>query len=73
MLQCSFELNDQPMSTFNIGVISFPAFSGLAPHINRCLSVCLADLGPIPFGRYYIVDRESGERLGWATCSHMAR
>jgi|SRR5579863_8037940 len=65
MLQCNFELNDEPMSAFRIGVISVPAFSGLAPHINRRISTCLPDLGPIPLGRYYIVDRESGGRLGW--------
>ncbi|QCP48683.1 DUF2778 domain-containing protein [Trinickia violacea] len=66
MLQCSFELNDKPMSTFKInGAISVPAFSGLAPHINQRLSACLPSLGPIPPGRYYIVDRESGGRLGW--------
>jgi hypothetical protein len=65
MLQCSFELNNKPMSTFQIGaVISVPAFSGLAPHVNRRNSACLPDLGPIPFGKYFIVDRESGGRLG---------
>ncbi|MGV2289535.1 DUF2778 domain-containing protein [Trinickia sp. YCB016] len=65
MLQCSFELNDQPMSTFVIhGGFSVPAFSGLEPHINKRASACLLDVGPIPPGRYYIVDRESGGRLG---------
>ncbi|WP_207005745.1 DUF2778 domain-containing protein [Trinickia mobilis] len=65
MLQCSFELNDEPMSAFRIGTTSVPAFSGLAPHINRRISACLPNLGPIPPGRYYIVDRESGGHLAW--------
>jgi hypothetical protein len=65
MLQCSFELNNQPMSAFKIGAISAPAFSGLAPHINRRAASCLPDLGPIPIGRYYVVDRESGGRPRW--------
>jgi hypothetical protein len=65
MLQCSFELNDKPMSEFRIGAaISVPAFSGLAPHVNRRNGACLRDLGPVPLGRYYIVDRESGGHLG---------
>lgn len=64
MHQCSFELNDQPMSAFQIGGSSFAAFSGLSPHINKKTAVCLANAGPIPTGTYYIVDRQSGGLLG---------
>jgi hypothetical protein len=65
MQQCSFVLNDQPMSAFRAGSAEFPAFSGLAPHINKRTSICIPDHGPIPPGTYYILDRESGGRLGW--------
>jgi hypothetical protein len=44
--------------------MSFPAFSGLGDHANKCQSVCLAGLGPIPPGTYYILDRQTGGRLG---------
>lgn len=65
MFACSFELNDKPMSMFQIGAISVPAFSGLEPYVNQRVHACVANLGPIPPGTYYIVDRQSGGRLGW--------
>ncbi|MDE2203258.1 MAG: DUF2778 domain-containing protein [Burkholderiaceae bacterium] len=65
MFECSFELNDQPMSTFKVGTASFPAFSGYGAYINKRASMCLPNLGPIPTGSYYIIDRQSGGRLGW--------
>jgi len=34
MIDCSFELNDKPMSNFKMGALSFPAFSGLNEHVN---------------------------------------
>lgn len=64
MRLCSFELNDNPMSAFCLGGLSFDAFSGSAPHVNRRESACLANAGPIPPGTYYIVDREAGGVLG---------
>lgn len=60
MYQCSFELNNQHMSTFTMAGRSFAAFSGLAPHVNKRMAICIANAGPIPPGTYYIVDRESG-------------
>lgn len=60
MYQCSFELNGQPMSTFKLGAFSFPAFSGFEENINQPSSMCLANEGPIPVGRYYILDRQTG-------------
>ena len=64
MYECSFELNNIPMSAFKIGGLSFPAFSGRGRHVNRRISACHAGLGPIPPGTYYIFDRQSGGLLG---------
>jgi|SRR5690554_617069 len=65
MKKCTFELNNKPMSSFKIGASSFPAFSGLGQHVNRRVSACVPNQGPIPPGEYFILDRESGGRLGW--------
>jgi hypothetical protein len=62
---CSFKLNDLPISAFEITGHSFPAFSGQAPHLNKFSAMCMPDLGPIPVGTYYIINRQSGGRLGW--------
>lgn len=64
MIECKFELNNKPMSTFWCGATRFPAFSGLGKHVNQRLSACVLAAGPIPPGTYYIVDRESGGVLG---------
>ena len=64
MLDWTFELNNQPMSTFKHGAISFPAFSGLSEHVNRRVSACFLNQGPIPPGTYYIFDRQTGGLLG---------
>lgn len=63
MHRCTFELNDKPMSAFTIGAASFPAFSGRDSHINKRVSACFVNLGPIPPGEYYIFDRQGGGRL----------
>lgn len=65
MKECTFELNNKPMSSFKIEANSFPAFSGYGEHVNRRVSACVPNEGPIPPGEYFIVDRESGGRLGW--------
>jgi hypothetical protein len=65
MHACRFTLNNQPMSAFEIAGRSYPAFSGLDHYINQRAQHCTKDLGPIPIGTYYVVDRESGGRLGW--------
>lgn len=64
MFDCNFELNGQPVSSFQIGAMKLPAFSGLGAHINKRISACLYGVGPIPPGTYYIFDRESGGLLG---------
>lgn len=60
MLNCTFALNNAPLSTLHCGAMKFPAFSGIGRHVNRRMSACLADAGPIPPGEYYIFDRQSG-------------
>lgn len=49
---------------FSCGETSYPAFSGNGRHINSPLSACIPDIGPIPPGRYFIFDRQSGGILG---------
>ena len=48
-----------------MGASSFPAFSGLDGYVNKRPLACTPNLGAIPPGRYYILDRPSGGRLGW--------
>jgi hypothetical protein len=62
---CSFELNGKPMSAFKMGASGYPAFSGLDGYANKSPLVCTPNLGAIPSGRYYILDRPSGGRFGW--------
>jgi hypothetical protein len=64
MVESTFELNGKPMSVFEINALKFPAFSGLGEHKNRREFACIAGVGPIPPGVYYILDRQSGGRLG---------
>lgn len=64
MKECIFELNSQPMSALKVGGWSFPAFSGRVGYMNKKVFACTPDLGPIPPGRYYILDRQSGGALG---------
>lgn len=62
-----FELNSQPSSELQCECgESFTAFSGAAGEArNNPDFASAADLGPLPPGRYYIVDRPVGGRLGW--------
>jgi hypothetical protein len=59
-----FELNSKPMSVFRYGAASVSAFSGLGEHANRREFACMANVGPIPPGNYYVLDRQSGGLLG---------
>lgn len=65
MQLCEFELNGKEISAFKMGASSYPAFSGLDDHVNKRPLVCVPNLGAIPPGRYYVIDRPSGGRLGW--------
>lgn len=60
MLECKFKLNGKDISRLEIDGQSFPAFSGFEKHTNRSSSQCTPNLGPIPKGKYYIVDRTTG-------------
>lgn len=64
MVDCTFELNDQPMSKIECGPLSLSAFSGMGTHTNRREYACSVGVGPLPPGQYYIVDRQSGGFLG---------
>lgn len=64
MVECSFELNNKPMSSISLNNLRFPAFSGFGLHANRREFACHAGVGPIPPGVYYVLDRQSGGLLG---------
>jgi len=65
MIDCSFGLNDRPMSSFIMGVSSFPAFSGLNKHVDRAISQCIPNQDPIPKGNYHILV-SSIRKIAWA-------
>lgn len=64
MFQCLFELNGRELSEFRIGAHAFAAFSGLGRYANSRSVACTRGQGPIPPGKYYIIDRQSGGILG---------
>jgi len=47
------------------GIGFFPAFSGMPKDRNLPSAVANSSSGPLPPGRYFIVDRQSGGHLGW--------
>ncbi|AMP40290.1 DUF2778 domain-containing protein [Ralstonia solanacearum] len=61
---CTFTLNGQVTSTLTCDGRTYAAFSGNKGHENKPGDTGIAGQGPLPTGRYYIVDRESGGRLG---------
>ncbi|MDR3214200.1 MAG: DUF2778 domain-containing protein [Azoarcus sp.] len=64
MFVCTFTLNEESLSKFEIGGAKYDAFSGDGNHRNKVSAMCVPDLGPISIGTYYIVQRTSGGRLG---------
>lgn len=62
MIRCLFRLNGQGMSTLVCpGIGFFPAYSGYeGEHRNNPDSMAIKKIGPLPPGRYYIVDRPTG-------------
>ena len=65
-LACSFALNRQATSQLVCpGLGSFAAFSGQKEGRNNPAAIDKPDIGPLPTGRYFIVDRQSGGRMGW--------
>ncbi|AOJ09648.1 DUF2778 domain-containing protein [Burkholderia mayonis] len=64
--QCFFTLNRQSVSTLVCaGLGGMAAFSGKPGYTNDPDKATAVDRGPLPPGRYYIVSRQSGGRLGW--------
>jgi hypothetical protein len=60
-LQGKFIVNNQPFSPLIIyGVGAFQAFSGNNIYRNRGGCTAIPDNGPIPAGKYWIVDRRAG-------------
>jgi hypothetical protein len=60
-LQGKFVVNNKPLSPLSIfGVGTFMAFSGNDIYRNRGGCTALKNNGPIPAGRYWVVDRPSG-------------
>ena len=60
-LQGKFVVDNTPALTLVMfGVGKFPAFSGDGIYRNRGGCTALQDNGPIPSGKYWIVDRPSG-------------
>ena len=66
-VSCIFALNNRPSSNLScLGFGSIEAYSGRDLGRDNPRAVALEGIGPIPPGRYYIIDRETGGRLGWA-------
>lgn len=65
MLNCTFHLNGGGFSTLSCpGIGFFPAYSGnKGQHRNNPDSVSIINVGPLPPGRYYIVQRPTGGPL----------
>jgi Protein of unknown function (DUF2778) len=60
-IRCTFMLNNKPMSVMHCDDIGdFPAFSGKDKVKNDPAAVAIPNVGQLPRGRYYIVDRGSG-------------
>lgn len=62
---CTFLLNGKKTSWLLCDGYQFRAFSGNNGHENKPEDTAISRKGPIPRGRYYIVDRQSGGHLGW--------
>lgn len=68
MIMARFALNGLPSSILTVpGVGNFPAFSGQKYGRNNASMAGRKEIGPIPPGRYFVVGRESGGRLGAIT------
>ncbi len=62
----NYQLNSQPTTKLKCGCgDSYEAFSGTGEARNNPNMAANIDVGPIPRGIYYIVNRPTGGRLGW--------
>jgi hypothetical protein len=65
-VQCTFRLNKQQTSTLSCsGFGEVTAYSGQEDGRDNPTATSIIDVGPIPPGKYYLLDRQSGGRLGW--------
>ncbi|MEB6575611.1 MULTISPECIES: DUF2778 domain-containing protein [Enterobacter] len=65
MIIARYALNGLPSSILTVpGIGNFPAFSGQLYGRNNPTMASKQEIGPIPPGRYFIVNRQSGGRLG---------
>ncbi|SMG50344.1 DUF2778 domain-containing protein [Paraburkholderia susongensis] len=63
---CTFRLNNRETSQLScVGFGSIEAYSGQRQGRDNPDAVALPDVGALPPGTYYLVDRQSGGRLGW--------
>lgn len=64
--ECVFFLNRRRISTLLCsGFGGVAAFSGNGRYVDDPAATSVPEDGPLPTGVYYIVDRQSGGRLGW--------
>jgi hypothetical protein len=65
-VRCSFSINSKETSTLYCeGFGGVKAFSGTSVGRDNPLDTAMENIGPLPAGTYYLVDRQSGGRLGW--------
>lgn len=65
-VNCTFALNDKTTSLLNCpGTGAFVAYFGRGAGRDNPDLTDKGGVGPIPKGFYYIIDRQSGGRLGW--------
>jgi hypothetical protein len=63
---CTYDLNGKPTSQLVCDGVTYEAFSGnMAAYVNKARYQDVKDNGPLPLGKYYILDRETGGRTGW--------
>jgi hypothetical protein len=65
-ISCVFTLNNKTTSTLVCsGYGTVEAYSGQLEGRDNPDKISMPDIGPVPPGTYYLVDRHSGGRLGW--------
>ena len=65
-IACTMTLNSKEFTVLSCaGVGDFPVFSGRLSGRDNPAAQAQPMVGPLPQGRYYIVDRNYGGRLGW--------
>ena len=66
-VRCTFILNNQKTSQLRCaGFGTMTAYSGSRWGRDNPAATSAENVGPLPSGTYYIVDRQSGGSFGWA-------